>query len=180
MISLKSKITQVVLGYFMLHENSELYVNEMARRLCLNQGNLDRKLKELEKNGILKSELRGKERYYSLNSSFPLFNEYKKIILKTVGLEHLLGKAFQEVKGIQQAYIFGSYAKDQMDSASDIDLIVVGSQNSLDVQRKISEIQRSIEREINVVQMNSVEYERKRKTDPFLKSIHKGRKIKIV
>jgi len=64
MLSLKSKITQAVLGYFMLHEGQELYVNEMARRLALDQGNLDRKLKQLEKEGILKSELKGKERYY--------------------------------------------------------------------------------------------------------------------
>src|SRR3990167_7341580 len=157
MISLKSKITQAVLGWFMLHEEAELYVNEMARRLLLNQGNLDRKLKELEKNGILKSELRGKERYYSLNPSFPLFHEYKKIILKTVGLEHLLEEACQGVKGIQQAYIFGSYAKDQMDSASDLDLLAVGNHNTLDLQKKISEIQRSIVREINLIQMSPPE-----------------------
>ena len=85
MLSLRSKIAQAVLGYFMLHEGTELYVHEMARRLSLNQGNLDRKLKQLEKEGILKSELRGKERYYSLNTSFPLLKEYKRIVLKTIG-----------------------------------------------------------------------------------------------
>ena len=180
MFSLRSKITQAVLGYFTLHEKEELYVNEMARRLKLNQGNLDRKLKELEKEGILKSELRGQERYYSLNTSFPLLREYKKIILKTVGLEHVLKEALQKVKGLKQAYLFGSYAKDQMDAASDIDLLAVGSHNNIELQKEISEVQKSIGREINVISFGSAEYEKKRKSDPFLKSISQGKKIQIV
>ena len=180
MISLKSKVTQAALGYFMLHEGAELYVNEMARRFLLDQGNLDRKLKELEKEGILKSEFRGKERYYSLNPSFPLLKEYKKIILKTVGLEHLLKKALQAVKGLKRAYLFGSYARDQMDLASDIDLLVIGNHSTLELQKKISEIQKSIGREINVVQMSPAEYEKRQKTNPFLKSVHQGKKIQIL
>ena len=179
MFSLRSKITQTVLGYFMLHEGQELYVNEMARRLKLDQGNLYRKLKELEKEGILKSELRGKERYYSLNTSFALREEYKKIILKTVGLEHLLKEALQRVEGLKEAYLFGSYAKDQMDAASDIDLLAIGSYDTLELQKEISEVQRSIGREINVVSFGAVEYEKKRKNDPFVKSVLKGKKIKI-
>ena len=180
MLSLKSKITQAVLGYFMLHEGAELYVHEMARRLTLDQGNLDRKLKELEKDGILKSELRGKERYYSLNASFPLLKEYKRIILKTVGLEHVLKDELQRVKGLKQVYLFGSYAKNQMDAASDIDVLAVGNHNTLELQKKISAIQKSVGREINVISLGPAEYEKKRKSDPFIKSVHHGKKIQIV
>lgn len=180
MLNLRSKITQAVLGYFMLHEGAELYVHEMARRLSLDQKNLDRKLKELEKEGIFKSERRGKERYYSLNNSFPLLKEYKKIILKTVGLEHTLKETLQRVKGLKQAYLFGSYAKDQMDAASDIDLLAVGNHNTVELQREIFDIQKSIGREINVVSLGVAEYEKKRKNDPFVKSVLQGKKIQIV
>lgn len=180
MLSLRSKITRAVLGYFMLHEGGELYGHEMARRLSLDQGNLDRKLKELEKEGILKSELRGKERYYSVNASFPLLKEYKKIILKTVGLEPLLKEALGGIQGLREAYLFGSYAKDQMDAASDIDLLAVGSHSTLELQKEISKVQKSLGREINVVSFGTAEYEKKKKSDPFLKSVLKGRKIQIV
>lgn len=180
MLNLRSKITQAVLGYFMLHETAELYVHEMARLLSVDQKNLDRKLKQLEEEGIFKSEFRGKERYYSLNTSFPLLKEYKKIILKTVGLEHTLKKVLQKVKGLKQAYLFGSYAKDQMDAASDIDLLAVGNHNTIELQKEISDIQKSIGREINVVSFGSSEYEKKRKSDPFLKSISQGKKIQVI
>jgi predicted nucleotidyltransferase len=146
----------------------------------LNQGNLDRKLKELEKEGVLNSDLRGKERYYSLNPSFPFLKEYRKIILKTVGLEHLLKEALREVKGVRQAYIFGSYAKNKMDSVSDIDILAIGNQNTLALQKKISEIQKSVGREINVIQISPAEYEKKKRTDPFIKTVQRNRKIQIL
>ena len=180
MISLKSKITQAVLGYFMLHEASELYGNEMARLLSLDQGNLDRKLKELEKEGIFKSNLRGKERYYSLNASFPLLQEYKKIILKTVGFEQSLKQLLKVVKGLERAYLFGSYAGNKMDHSSDIDLLVVGDHSVIELQRKIAEIQKSVKREINVISMSAGEYRKKQRSDPFLKSILQKKKVQLL
>ena len=180
MISLKSKITQAALGYYMFHEQAELYVNEMARLLSLNQGNLDRKLKELEKEGLLKSEIRGRERYYSLNPTFPLLQEYKKIILKTVGFEQNLKHLLQDVKGLTHAYLFGSYAQNKMDLSSDIDLLVIGNHSSIDLQKKIAEIQKSMSREINIVNMSPREYEEKQKKDPFLKSILRKKKIQLI
>ena len=180
MFSLRSKVTQSVLGYFMLHEQAELYVSEIARRLSLDQKNLDRKLKELEKEGIFRSELRGKERYYTLNRAYPLLKEYKKIILKTVGFEHLLKQALRRIQGLERVYIFGSYAKSKMDSSSDIDLLAIGRHNAIDLQREVSELQNSIGREINVINLSPAEYEKKRKTDPFVKSIHQGKKLQVL
>ena len=180
MISLKSRIAQSVLGYFMLHESAELYINEMARRLSLDDGNLVRKLKELEAEGILKSELKGKERYYSLNQSFPLLHEYKKIVLKTVGLEHTLKRAIEKVKGIKQAVLFGSYAEDRMDVSSDIDLLVIGDHDTIELQKKIAAVQKTMDREINLVSMGEKEYEKKKKTHPLLKSIAQRKKISLL
>lgn len=180
MFSLRSKITQRVLSHFMLHEGAELYVNEMARRLEVDAGNLLRKLKGLEAEGILKSRVRGKERYYSLNRVYPLLKEYRKIILKTVGLEHLLGEALREVEGIQTALLFGSYARDRMDASSDIDLLLVGMHNAVDAQRKVASVQRSVDREINVINMGPDEYRRGQGKHPLLKSIRSNPSIQLL
>ncbi|MFC2149510.1 nucleotidyltransferase domain-containing protein [Candidatus Auribacterota bacterium] len=180
MISLRSKITQAVLGYFMLHESAELYVNEMARLLSLDQGNLDRKLKELEKEGLLKSDIRGKERYYSLNAAFPLLQEYKKIVLKTIGLEQRLKEVLRAVNGIEMSCLFGSYAGDKMDLSSDIDLLVVGSHSVIELQREIAKIQKTMSRELNVISMSSSEYQEKHNSDALLKSILRKKNIRLL
>jgi predicted nucleotidyltransferase len=180
MIGLKSKITKAVLGYFMVHTHAEMYVQEMARRFHLDDGNLARKLLELEGAGILKSRQGGKERYYSINASYPLIKEYKQIILKTVGFENLLRDMLLEIEGVSSAYIFGSYAKDQMDASSDIDVLVVGEHETLALHKKLAALQRSLDREINVISMGNEEYARRRAKDPFIKAVEKGPKVKVV
>lgn len=171
MINLRSKITQKVLGYFYLHEDAEMYINEMARRFDLDSGNLTRKLEELEGQGILKSQWRGAQRYYSLDKGFSLYQEYKKIIKKTVGFEEVLRASLKPLAGIQHAVVFGSYAAGKMDQKSDIDLLVVGDHDTLELQRQIARLQKSIDREINCISMTAKEYREKQKKDPFLKSL---------
>lgn len=180
MIGLRSKITQKVLGYFMLHEEAELYVNEMARRLDVDAGNLVRKLKSLEREGILKSRERGRERYYSPNKSYALYREYRRIILKTVGLEHLLKEALLQVRGIQAACLFGSYARNRMDPSSDIDLLLMGTHSTVDAQRKIASVKKSVDREINVVSMSPEEYRGGHGTHPLLKSIRSKQTVPLL
>lgn len=171
MINLRSKITQKVLGYFYLHEDAEMYINEMARRFDLDSGNLTRKLEELESQGILKSEWKGAQRYYSLDKKFSLYQEYKKIIKKTVGFEEILRVSLKSLAGIQQVVVFGSYAADKMDQKSDIDVLVIGDHDTVELQKVIARIQRTIDREINCISMTGKEYREKQNKDPFLKSL---------
>lgn len=180
MLGLRSKIAQKLLEYLFLHQEANLYVNEMCRRFGVDRGNLVKKLKEFEKEGILTSEWRGNQRYYSLNHSFPLIREYQRIFSKTVGLEESLKKVIGEVTGIKRAVLFGSYAEDRMDLSSDIDLLVVGDHDTLELQKKISQFQKTIDREINVVSMGTKEYERKQKADALLRSIRHKKSIPLV
>ncbi len=180
MISLRSKITREILSYFFLHEKQSLYVNEMARRFGLDSGNLSRKLSDLEQEGVLTSERRGKEHYYSLNKKFPLAKEYRKIILKTAGIEHLLRGALTALGGVQKAMIYGSYAKNTMTSASDIDVLVVGDHKVVDLHRAISKLQKKTDREINVTSLSSKEYELKRKSDEFFRALSKRPRVELI
>jgi predicted nucleotidyltransferase len=179
MINLRSKISQKILNYFMLQDGVESYVNELARTLKVDTGNLTRKLITLEKEGILKSRWQGKQRYYSLNRTFPLLKEYKNVVTRTIGLEQVLRDSLSKVKGIKIAVIYGSYAQNKMDSHSDIDLLVVGKHSTVLLQKAVADIQKSVHREINVVSMSLEEYYRKPKT-PFVMSIEKKKSIKIV
>ncbi len=177
---LRSKITQAVLSYFFLQEDKAMYVNEIARRLNLNRGNLVRKLKELEVEGILRSKWQGNQLYYSLNSEFPLIKEYKNIICKTVGLEHILRERLKGLSEIKKVFIFGSYADDKMDISSDIDLLVVGDQDTIELHKMIAQVQKITDRAINTVSMSLEEFEKKKITEPFLKNIFKQKIIKIL
>ncbi|MBI3616403.1 MAG: nucleotidyltransferase domain-containing protein [Candidatus Omnitrophica bacterium] len=180
MVNLRSEIAQKVLGHFFLQESSQLYVNEMCRRFGVDRGNLIRKLKELEGEKILKSEWQGNQRYYRLNPSFPLLQEYKKIVLKTVGLEAFLREALGKVRGIRSAVLFGSYAGNRMNLSSDLDLLVVGDHSTVDLQRQVALLQRKIDREMNVVSLSPAEYEKKKRSDPLIRSIVRKDKVIVL
>ncbi|MDA8131851.1 MAG: hypothetical protein M0011_10155 [Elusimicrobia bacterium] len=77
----KSAVTRKLLGHFFAHPKASLYVNEMAKTLSLDKRNLVKKLREFETAGLLKKESRGNMKLYSINESFPLYNEYRGIVL---------------------------------------------------------------------------------------------------
>jgi len=181
MISMKSKITRVLLNYFFLNPEESLFVNEMSRKLDLDKRNLVKKLKALEEEGILGSEIRGNQKIYSINRSYSLYDEYRKIIFKTIGVENKLKNLTEKVKGIEKMYLFGSYAKDAMETHSDIDLLVVGDHKIMTLQKELSKLQKEIGREINVVNMDKKEFEkRKKKKDPFIETVFKEKNIEVI
>ncbi|MFH0838341.1 MAG: nucleotidyltransferase domain-containing protein [Patescibacteria group bacterium] len=180
MIKINSKIERDLLTYFFLHVTSEHHLHEIARIIGADPGNLDKKLKSLTKQGLFQVKKRGNQSLYSLNPSFFLFNEYKGIVNKTYGIEHQIKQALQKVPGIKRAFIFGSYAKGNFDEYSDIDLLVIGEQDGLELSRQLTKIERSTNREINPVEFDPKDYEKRCKNDPFLKNVLKQRLIELI
>ncbi|KAF0134817.1 MAG: hypothetical protein FD145_385 [Candidatus Saganbacteria bacterium] len=181
MFSLKSEVAQKVLNYFFLNPHESLYINELSRKLSLDKRNLIKKLRELEKEGLLISQPRGNLKLYSINNRFPLYKEYRNIVLKTLGFEEKLKKILKGIPGIEQAYIYGSYAENKMEAHSDIDLLVIGSHRIVVLQKNISQLQQELDREINVVNMDSKELLKRRKhKDPFILNIFKKKLIELI
>jgi len=179
MLKLTSKTTKRLLGYFFLHEDESLYFNELVRRLNEDRRNLAKKIKEFESIGLLTVETKGNLKIYSVNKKFPLYKEYKKIILSRTGIEHELKNALLEVRGIKTAFIFGSYAKQKMDSSSDIDIMIIGEHNMIDLHRKLAQVQKKIDREINVTSLSQSEFCAKKK-DPFILEVMRGEKVILI
>jgi len=181
MISLRSELTKKLLNYFFINPQESLYVNELSRKFDFDKRNLIKKIKELEKEGILRSQRRGNLKLYSINKSYPLYEEYRKIILKTVGFEDKIKKIVEEIDGIKKAYIYGSYVNNKMDVHSDIDLLVIGDHDIVLLQRKLNKLQKEMDREINTVNMDEREFKKRIKSrDHFIVEILKRRHIKIV
>ncbi len=181
MISLKSKVTQKILEVFFLNEKEKIYINEMAQRIDEYPANVYKKLVALKQEGILMDSYQGRERYFFLNKDYPFLKEYKKIILKGIGFEKLLRNELMGIKGIDSAYLFGSYAEGKLSDESDIDLLVIGDFNFNKLQKSILEIQRRSGREINSMEITKKELRRRvEKKDPLLEDIFSKKHIKIL
>jgi predicted nucleotidyltransferase len=181
MISLRSQVTRKIVNLFFLNPHETLYINELSRRLALDKRNLVKKLHELDQIGILKNEKKGNLRLYGVNPEFPLYQEYRKIVLKTIGVEEKLRQIVRGTSGVEEAYIYGSYALDAMSAHSDLDLLIVGNHEIKALQKKIVLLQREISREINSVNISEDEF-RKRvdMEDPFLSGVLQRKTIRLV
>ncbi len=180
MFKFRSKITIKLLGYFFLNPQKSHYINELASILNLDIGNLFRKLRELEQEGILYSEMRGNQKYYGLNKDYSLLKEVKKAYNSKNGLPNLLERKLNKLKNLEEAYLFGSYAQDNLQQESDIDILLIGNHSSLEAKRLILPLQKDIGREINIIDMSLKELEaRKRKKDEFIQNIFSHKFIKI-
>ncbi|MDO8668474.1 MAG: nucleotidyltransferase domain-containing protein [bacterium] len=181
MLDFKSKITEKLLSYYFVNTGAEHYINELARELSLDPGNLDRKLKELEKEGILISRLIGNQRHYSLNRGYPLLNELKKLYNLKYGLENRITALLKNLAGLKDAYIFGSYANNKFGSGSDIDIFLIGSHSSIEAKRLLVKTAKEFKREFNIIDLTEEEFKKRKKAkNELIANIFSHKIIKLI
>jgi len=180
MINFNSNLVNKILGYYLINSDKKSYSLELARLLLVDPGNLSRQLKSLEKEGILESEVIGRQKYFCLNKRYYLLNEVKKIYEVRFSLPLLLKESLASLRGLKEAYIFGSYTKDSLNPDSDIDVLLIGSHDALLARKAILALQKRLGREINIIDFSPEEFKDKKNTDDFLKNVFSGSYIKVV
>ena len=177
----RSRLRNKILLHFYTNPNYELYLREISVVLEEDPGNLSKEMSKLEKEGIFLSRLRGKQKYFSLNKYYPLYDELKSIIFKTIGIQGSIQKIINEAYGVVTAFIYGSYASGEESSASDVDLCLIIDDNIFDEDKfisKISDLEKSISREVNYIYYSKDEWKDKIiQKDSFIESIKKDQKI---
>ncbi len=181
MIDLRSKLRQKLLGYYFTNPGASYYLRELAEALEVDPANLSRELRRLERQGLFVSEKRGKQKYFRLNRNYPLYDEVRGIVFKTVGAVGQLRNTLQQVTGIREAYLYGSFAKNQQDAASDIDILVIGKPEAEELEVAIRKLERQLGREINYTLLSPEEFKTRRADkDAFLEDVWRGKKISLI
>lgn len=181
MLKFGSSVTRKVLDYFFSHPEAQNFAQELVSMLDIDPGNLNRKLKEFTHEGLLISETRGNLKLYRLNQNYSLLQEIQKMYLAKYGLVERLKEILSKVAGIQDAYIFGSYARNTMQQESDIDLLIIGTHKALEAKRGIIPLQKTFAREFNIIDMSPKEfYKKKTEKDPLIMEIMNGPVIRVI
>lgn len=177
-VLLNTKLRKNLFSYTFTHHDEDFYVRELSVLIAADPGNLSRELRKLEQEGLYKTFKRGREKFYSLNKDYPLYNELKNIIFKTEGVEGSIKELVSKYKGIETAFIYGSYAKDKDKKASDVDLAVVGEFAQGKFMQDIRGLESKLNREINFTVYSPGEFDKeKKKEGSFLNIVLKGKII---
>jgi predicted nucleotidyltransferase len=135
----------------------------------------------LRKANIFVSEKKANLLYYYLNKKYPLYNELKRIVFKTIGIQGSLEKILSSLKNIEVAFIYGSYGKNQDTALSDIDLFIIGKVNEDTLISEINQLEKELEREINYNIYSKKDFMNKKKDkDPFIEDLLENKKIFLI
>lgn len=75
---------------------------------------------------LRKNSPEGRQLYYSVNRSYPYLKPVFALLQGSVRIVPTLKRAVEPAAGIASAWIFGPFAKEEADAASDVDLPIVG------------------------------------------------------
>jgi len=148
--TLFSKTRRAVLSLLYSHVDDAFYVRQIVRAADVGLGAVQRELKQLSDAGIIRRTVRGHQVYYQANPQCPVFEELKKLVVKTVGVGAALQAALAPLRDrINVAFIYGSIARSEEQRQSDVDVLVVGKITFAEIVSSFSQAQKAIGREIN-------------------------------
>jgi len=174
----KSKLKRALLTLYFSDPDREYYVRELERVLGFSAANIYRDLVAFSISGLFISRKQGNLVYWGLNKNHPLYEEMKTIVFKTIGIEGSLRDIISKDKGINTAYIYGSFADGQETSDSDVDVLIIGRPDETQLMKEIGALEQKVGREINYTVYSVSDYRKKKEAkDSFIENIEAKARI---
>ena len=173
---------QKLLAAVLLSAEKWWYLSELASHLGTSPSSLQRELDSLTEGGVFERKQDGRRIYYKAQENSPVFNALRELLSKTAGLIPALQSEIAKFHGrIRWAAVYGSVARGEEGSDSDIDLLLVGDVATVDLLPALRRIERHFGREVNLTRYSEKDFRDKiREGDHFLKSVTKDRFVMLI
>jgi predicted nucleotidyltransferase len=157
-----------VLGWFLMHPTTKPGINQLARELSVSPGSVKNYVDLFVQEGFLETSRVGTTRLLSLNNDDSIVQEMKRVcmmlLLREAGITGIAKNSISLV-------LYGSVATGTFDEKSDIDILVLGEENDIDVTR-VAEIEERIGHELHVTVIPYYRWEElKQQGDAFAASV---------
>ena len=151
----------------------EWYLTELARTLDTRPSSLQRELEALSKAGILEQRRDGRRVYLRPDRNSPVFADLKHLLEKTAGVIPVLRSELEPLgETVRLAFLYGSIARSEETSASDVDLMVIGAAGLSDLIPALRSSERVLGRPVNPTVYSVKEFQQKaRSRDHFLTTV---------
>ncbi len=126
MLALHSIPRQRLLAFYFTNSTARRHLRDLGSSLAVDPSNLSRELRRLEREGLFRSEVSAAKSISNSIENIRCSKEVRSIVNKTIGAKFQIA-AVLKIKGIEEAYLYGSFARNQQDAASDIDVLIIGN-----------------------------------------------------
>jgi predicted nucleotidyltransferase len=173
---------QRVLALLFGQPDRSYFATELIGLARVGSGAVQRELKRLADSGLVTVNRVGTQKHYQANHASPVFDELRRLVNKTVALHAPIRNALKPFKDqISFAAIYGSVAKHTDTAASDIDLLVVSDEMTLEqLYTALVVVEEDLSRKINPTLYTSEEFERRKKKGGFLARVLEGEHVILI
>jgi predicted nucleotidyltransferase len=148
-----------MLGLLLLSPQETWTASELARRLDATSVSIHRELHRGLSAGLLVREAVGRTYLYRAAKDSPLYEPLHLLLERTVGVEAELRRALEGLRGVEAAFLHGSFANQQkIKPTSDVDLLVLGDADPHELRRTVRSIEGRVGREIDVLAYRPEEF----------------------
>ena len=175
--ALFSGTQQRVLGLLFGQPERSFFATELIALAGAGRGAVQRELRRLEESGLVATSRVGNQKHYHANADAPIFFELCAIIAKTGGPAAALRAVLTPLgKRVRFAVLYGSVAKSTDRAQSDIDLLVVADDLTLEqLYAALAPAEKRLGRTISPTLYTSAEFRRRRAGgNPFLQKVLAG------
>jgi len=171
---LRSPLLGELLAWLYLHPETSYSVTELARRLKSSQSTVSREADRLVEAGLVSEERRGNLRLLRADLTSPVARPLTEVLALTYGPAAVLADLIPSLDGVDEAFIYGSWAARHAGEAGppprDVDVLVVGDADEDDLADAALVAERRLGREVNIHRVSATAW-RSPGGDPFLTSV---------
>jgi predicted nucleotidyltransferase len=152
----------------------EFTLAELARRTGVLPAVVHKEVSRLVDSGVLEDRREGHNRLVKTNESHPLFAPMREIIAATYGPVPVLRELLTGVQGVQEAFIYGSWAARRFGQPGkhprDVDVMVVGDLSIDDLVAVQEQARELLSMEVNIHRTAGDDWQN-RAQNPFLSEV---------
>ena len=174
---------QRVLSLLFGQPSRSFFASELIKLTGSGSGAVQRELKRLVSSGLVGVTRIGKQKHYQANADSPVFEELRGLVVKSVAMVEPIRGALEPLGDrIVLALVYGSVAKGTDRAASDIDLLVIADQVTLEeTYAALAPVEARLDRRINPALYTSREFnERLDAGNAFLTRVLAGEHMVLI
>ena len=132
-----SKMRIRILMRLFLNPQQNAYLRELTDEFQVSPSQVKSELDQLKDAGLLVSQKKGRQVFFSANQKHPVFKELHSMVKKALGMDQILDSIITRLGNLEKALLLDDYAEGK--DTGIIDLVLVGNidqENLIDLVRK--------------------------------------------
>lgn len=180
---LRSQTQGELLAWLFLHPGDEFTVGELADHTGTNVSAISRESSRFVGADFIFERRQGNLRFLRANTNSIIAEPLTRLLLVTYGPATVVSEALESVAGVEEAYIYGSWAAryrgEPGSIPNDVDVLVIGDADEDELFEAARQCESRLGREVNVHQTSTDRWKRAIE-DPFLTTVQSRPMLQVL